>query len=74
MSRGSHRLVIDLVTGGPQEEVVSLRDVERRRRSEMLAANRAVKLRESNRLMSMAEELPQVGHWRFDFARAALDY
>ena len=69
----SHRMVLDPITGEPQEVVVSLRDVERRRRNEIVAARRAGKLRESNRLISMAEELAQVGHWRFDFARAELD-
>ena len=69
----SHRLVLNPVDGEPQEVVVSLRDVERRRRSEIVATRRASKLRESNRLMSMAEELAQVGHWRFDFARGELD-
>ena len=68
----SHRLVLDPVTGEPQEAVVSLRDIERRRRSEIVATRHASKLRESNRLMSMAEELAQVGHWRFDFAKAEL--
>ena len=63
------RTTIDFVTGDPIEIIVSLRDVSARRRSGATAA----KLAEANRLLTLAEGVAQVGHWRFDVATQSLD-
>lgn len=68
----SYRRVIDPVTG-ECEVIASIRDVDRRRQAEMLGMKRAAQLRESHRLLTMAEELAQVGHWRFDFGTGLLE-
>ena len=68
------RLVLDPVTGEPSELVASIRDIHARRQSELIAAEAAAKLRESNRLLTLAASLAQVGHWRFDGATQSFDY
>ena len=64
---------IDLVSGEPIELIVSIRDIDARRRSEMIAASAAARLGETNRLLTLAEGVAQVGHWRFDIAAQSLD-
>jgi len=61
-----YHLVRDPTTGVPVEIVASVRDIDLRQKAEMVAAQAAQKLRESNRLLTMAEELAVVGHWHFD--------
>lgn len=61
----SQRVLFDH-DGQPIELVASLRDIELRRRSEATAAAAAEQLRETNRLLLLAEGLAGVGHWRFD--------
>ncbi|MCY7398033.1 MAG: PAS domain S-box protein [Sphingomonas bacterium] len=61
----SQRVLFDR-DGQPIEFVASLRDIELRRRSETAAATVAAQLRETNRLLLLAEELSGVGHWHFD--------
>ncbi len=46
--------------------IASLRDVHQRRSAEIMASESAVKLRETNRLLLMAEELAALGHWMVD--------
>lgn len=52
--------------------IATLRDIHARRTAEMLAAEQAARLRESNRLLVMAEELASLGHWVVDPARREL--
>jgi PAS domain S-box-containing protein len=52
--------------------VASLRDIHDRRSAELHAAQSATRLRESNRLLMMAEELASLGHWVLDSARNEL--
>jgi PAS domain S-box-containing protein len=52
--------------------VASLRDIHDRRSAELLAAESASRLRESNRLLMMAEELASLGHWVLDATRNEL--
>ena len=61
-----YHLVRDPTTGLPVEIVASVRDIDLRQRAELVATEAAQKLRESNRLLTMAEELAVVGHWHFD--------
>ena len=61
-----YHLVRDPTTGKPVEIVASVRDIDLRQKAEMVATKAAQKLRESNRLLTMAEELAVVGHWHFD--------
>ena len=68
-----YRRVVDPVSG-EAEVVASVRDIDQRRQAELLASRRAAQVRETNRLLKMAEELAHVGHWRFDFKQAKLDY
>ena len=69
----SARTTIDPATGDPIEIIVSLRDISARRQSEAIAASAAAKLGETNRLLTLAEGVAQVGHWRFDVATQTLD-
>ena len=55
-----------LAGGGGLPIIASLRDVHQRRSAEIMAAENAVKLRETNRLLLMAEELAALGHWMVD--------
>ncbi|UUR07225.1 ATP-binding protein [Sphingomonas glaciei] len=52
--------------------VANLRDIHDRRTAELLADESAARLRESNRLLNMAEGLASLGHWVFDPARKQL--
>ncbi|MEO6247952.1 MAG: PAS domain S-box protein [Sphingomicrobium sp.] len=67
------RIVIDPNSGEPSEMVVSIRDIDARRHSELIAAEAAIKLRESHRLLTLAESLARVGHWRFDAIGGSFD-
>ena len=69
----SARLLVDPKTGVPFELIASIRDIDLRRRSELVAAEAAAKLREGHRLLSLAETLAHIGHWRFDLATGELD-
>jgi PAS domain S-box-containing protein len=69
----SARTTIDRATGAPIEIIVSLRDISARRQSETIAASAAAKLAETNRLLTLAEGVAEVGHWRFDIATQTLD-
>ena len=69
----SARTTVDPANGEPSELIASLRDISARRQADRLAANAAAKLRESNRLLTLAESLAQVGHWRFDVASQSFD-
>ena len=66
------RLVSDPATGAPRELIASIRDVDARRRSENVAAEAAASVRESNRLLTLAESLAHIGHWRFDISSRRL--
>ncbi len=69
----SARLVTDSVSGEPSELVASIRDIDRRRRSELIAAEAATKLREGNRLLQLAETLAHIGHWHLDAVTGSFD-
>lgn len=61
----TYRLVRD-ANGAPTEFVASVRDIGERRSAELETASAMARLEESNRLLSMAEKLAGVGHWRLD--------
>jgi len=67
------RVVIDPGDGEPSELIASIRDIDARRQSELVAAQAVARLRENNRLLTLAENLAQVGHWRFDAATRGFD-
>lgn len=69
----SYSLLSETELGAAQEIVVSIRDVERRRQSEAKIVTAAAKLKESNRLLNMAEELAEVGHWRYDYTYGSIE-
>ena len=69
----SARTTNDPATGEPLELIASLRDISARRHSESLTAEATARLRESNRLLTLAENLADVGHWRFDVATEKFD-
>ena len=71
---GKFSPVFDQPSGRPVELIASIRDISRRHRTEQVIIESAAKLRESNRLVSMAEDLAQVGHWRFDLVEPGFDY
>ncbi|WP_260483080.1 PAS domain S-box protein [Sphingomicrobium flavum] len=60
----STRLVCDPVSGEPRELVATVRDVHQRYETEQMVIDGAAKLRESNRLLTLAEGLAQVGNFR----------
>lgn len=63
-----------LVKGpGGNEIAASIRDIDRRRRAEIMAADVAAKLRNSNRHLTMAEDLADVGQWRIDAGAETID-
>ena len=68
-----YHLVRDPVSHQPVEFVASIRDVDRRQKADMVEAETARKLRENNRLLTMAEDMAGVGHWHFDGETASLD-
>ncbi|MEO7411511.1 MAG: PAS domain S-box protein [Sphingomicrobium sp.] len=61
-----YHLVRNPTTGEPVEIIASVRDIDLRQKAELIATEAAQKLRESNRLLSMAEELAVVGHWHYN--------
>lgn len=61
-----YRLVCDADTGEPVEFIATVRDISRRQAAELAATEAAAALKESNRLLGMAENLTRVGHWRYD--------
>ncbi|MBW0143872.1 PAS domain S-box protein [Sphingomicrobium clamense] len=71
---GSFRPVFDAKSGEPIELVASIRDITRRRRTEQVVAESAAKLRESHRLISLAECLARTAHWRLDLNGGEFDY
>jgi PAS domain S-box-containing protein len=52
--------------GEPQEFIVSVRDISQRKLLESEATAALQRVRESNRLFSMAGALATIGHWRFE--------
>ena len=69
----SYTMVFDPLTGEPAEIIASLRDSDRRRHSEIAAAEVSDRLVESHRLLSLAERLAEVGHCRLTLADGGLD-
>ena len=65
---GTFSLVRNPVTGKPEEFVASGRDVGQRLDAELALREAGARMRESVRLLSMAERVAQVGHWRLDAA------
>ena len=61
----SYRLIRD-PSGQPIEFIASVRNVARRLQAELDKTQAASELRENNRLLLMAEEMGQIGHWRVD--------
>ncbi len=68
-----YRLVRDPADGSPVEIVASVRDVDRRQKADLAEAEAVRQLRENNRLLTMAEDMAGVGHWRFDRASKTLE-
>jgi len=68
-----YRLVRDAGAGLPLEIIASVRDVDRRQKADLVEAEVARELRENNRLLTMAEDMAGVGHWRFDRETQQLD-
>lgn len=63
-----------LVEGpGGNEISASIRDIDRRRQAEIMAADVAAKLRNSNRHLTMAEDLADVGQWRIEAGAETID-
>ncbi|MCJ8191218.1 PAS domain S-box protein [Sphingomicrobium aestuariivivum] len=61
-------------SGHPREMIATVRDIHRRQLIEDMMTESAGKLRESNRLLTLAEELAQVAHWRFSFVDGGFDH
>lgn len=61
----TYRLLRD-VEGHPSEVLASVRDISARKRAELSLLTAAAQREESHRLLSMAEGLAGVGHWRLD--------
>ncbi|MCM8558146.1 PAS domain-containing hybrid sensor histidine kinase/response regulator [Sphingomicrobium sediminis] len=70
----SFRPVFDSKSGMARELVATLRDIHRRHLTEQIVYDSATKLRETNRLLVLAEELAQVAHWRLDLGDGSLDH
>lgn len=64
----SYRLIRDETTGVPDGFIASVRDIGRRTDAELARTRSAAKLEEANRLLTLAEEMSGVGHWRLDLA------
>lgn len=62
----SYRLIRDEATGAPDGFIASVRDIGRRTEAEYARTTSAAKLEEANRLLTLAEEMSGVGHWRLD--------
>lgn len=71
---GKFSPVFDQKTGRPIKLIASIRDITKRHRTEQVIIESAAKLRESNRLISLAEDLAKVGHWHFDLDEPGFDY
>lgn len=54
------------------EIVARARDITKRRDAELAAEQASRRMRETNRLLGMAERAAQVGHWRLDTVTATL--
>lgn len=61
----NYRLVRDSA-GNPIEFVASVRDIGRRHAAEVEAARAAAQIEESYRLLTLAERMAGIGHWRYD--------
>ena len=61
----TYRLIRD-EKGEPVEFVASVRDIGRRHESERAAVVASARLEESHRLLTMAEAMAGIGHWRLD--------
>ncbi|WP_315763244.1 PAS domain S-box protein [Sphingomonas sp. Y38-1Y] len=61
----TYSLVRD-ASGEPVEFISSVRDIGRRREAEIEAARAAAQREESYRLLTMAERMAGIGHWRYD--------
>ena len=70
----SFRTIVSPDTGEPVEFVGSVRDISDRNRDELEDAASVAWLKESNRLLAMAESLANVGHWRVDLVSGKLDW
>lgn len=62
----TYRFVHDCDTGAPEQLIATVRDISRRKAAEEAAAEAMVRARESLRLLTMAERIANVGHWRLD--------
>jgi PAS domain S-box-containing protein len=65
---GNYRLVNGAGPGTPLEYIASIRDIGERKAAEEAADLARAQLEESNRLLTMAEALAGVGHWRLNAA------
>ncbi|WP_375393878.1 PAS domain S-box protein [uncultured Sphingomonas sp.] len=70
----SYRLIRDPVSGMPEEFIASVRDISRRQQAEGQRTELAARTVETNRLLSMAEEMGGVGHWRLDLASGVVTW
>ncbi|HEU0066548.1 MAG TPA: PAS domain S-box protein, partial [Sphingomonas sp.] len=68
----TYRLIRDPDTGDAAGVVCSVRDGSRRADAEKNASRIAAGLRESHRLLLMAETVGGIGHWRLDVASEAV--
>lgn len=64
----SYRLLRDGEGAEPVGFIASVRDVGRRRQAELDRSRTTSELQETNRLLTMAEMMGRVGHWRVDLA------
>ncbi|MEG3082080.1 PAS domain S-box protein [Sphingomonas sp. PB2P12] len=64
----SYRLLHDTSSNKPTGFIASVRDVGRRRQAELDRSRSTAELQETNRLLTMAEAMGRVGHWRVDCA------
>ena len=62
----SFRTISDPVDGKPIEFVGTVRDISDRDPDELAEAERFARIEESNRLLEMAEQMANIGHWRVD--------
>lgn len=61
-------LIADPETGEPVEIVASMRNVTHRKANEEMIAAATQRLADSHRLLTMAEQIAGIGHWRIDIA------
>ncbi len=69
---GNYRLLHGSGPGSPLEYIASIRDIGERKAAEDAAELARARLEESNRLLTMAETLAGVGHWRLDSTNLSL--